>query len=122
MVKALEENGIGRPSTYAPILYIVQSRNYVHKEKGTFFPEEIGLLVNDLLNEHFGDIVDLGFTAHIEDELDEIASGQQKWVPVIQEFYESFEKDLKKADKAIEKIKIADEPTNELCDKCGNPM
>ncbi|MFC1998446.1 type I DNA topoisomerase [Chloroflexota bacterium] len=122
IVKALEENGIGRPSTYAPILSIIQGRGYAHKLKGSFVPEEIGLLVNDLLNQHFGDIVDPGFTAHIEDELDEIASGQQQWVPLIKEFYETFDKDLQKADKAIEKIKIPDEPTDEVCDTCGNPM
>jgi DNA topoisomerase-1 len=122
IVKALEENGIGRPSTYAPILSIVQGRGYAHKVRGTFVPEDIDLLVSDLLSEHFGDIVDSGFTAHIEDELDEIASGEQKWVPVIGEFYQAFEKDLQKADQAIEKIKIQDEPTDEVCDKCSSPM
>ncbi|MFC1979064.1 type I DNA topoisomerase [Chloroflexota bacterium] len=122
IVKALEENGVGRPSTYAPILSIIQSRGYGYRVKGNFIPEEIGLLVNDLLNEHFADIVNLGFTAHIENELDEIANAQQQWVPIIKEFYETFDKDLKKADAAIEKVKIEDKPTDEVCDKCGSPM
>jgi len=122
IIKALEENGIGRPSTYAPILSIIQSRGYAHKDKGNFVPEQIGILVNDLLNDYFADIVSPGFTAHIESDLDAIASGEQKWVPVIEQFYETFDNDLKKADKAIEKVKIADEPTDEICDLCGSPM
>ena len=122
IVKALEENGVGRPSTYAPILSIIQGRGYAHRVKGSFVPEEIGMLVSDLLNEHFADIVNLGFTAHIEDELDGIANAEQQWVPIIKEFYETFDKDLKKADVAIAKVVIADKPTDEVCDKCGSPM
>jgi len=122
IVKALEENGVGRPSTYAPILSIVLGRGYAHRDKGSFVPEEIGMLVSDLLNEHFADIMDLGFTAHIEDELDEIANAEKQWVPIIKEFYETFDKELKKADVAIEKVKIKDKPTDEVCDKCGSPM
>ena len=122
IVRALEENGVGRPSTYAPILSIVLGRGYAQRVKGSFVPEEIGMLVSDLLNEHFADIMDLGFTAHIEDELDEIANAEQPWVPIIKEFYKTFDKDLKKADQAIEKVKIEDKPTDEVCDKCGSPM
>jgi len=122
IVKALEENGVGRPSTYAPILSIIQGRGYAQRIKGSFVPEEIGMLVSDLLNEHFADIVNLGFTAHIEDELDEIAKAQQQWVPIIKEFYKTFDKDLKKADIAIDKVKIEAKPTDEVCDKCGSPM
>ena len=122
IVKALEENGVGRPSTYAPILSIIQGRGYAHRVKGSFVPEEIGMLVSDLLSEHFADIVDLGFTAHIEDELDEIANAQQQWVPIIKEFYKTFDNDLQKADVAIEKVKIEAKPTDEICDKCGSPM
>jgi len=122
IVRALEENGVGRPSTYAPILSIIQGRGYAHRVKGSFVPEEIGMLVSDLLNKHFADIIDLGFTAHIEDELDEIANAGQQWVPIIKEFYKTFDEDLKKADVAIEKIKIEDKPTDEVCDKCGSPM
>jgi DNA topoisomerase-1 len=122
IVRALEENGVGRPSTYAPILSIVIRRGYALRVKGSFVPEEIGMLVSDLLNEHFADIIDLGFTAHIEDELDEIANAEQQWVPIIKEFYETFDKDLKKADVAIEKVKIEAKPTDEVCDKCGSPM
>jgi DNA topoisomerase-1 len=122
IIRALEENGVGRPSTYAPILSIVLGRGYASRVKGSFVPEEIGILVSDLLNEHFADIIDLGFTAHIEDELDEIANTKQQWVQIIKEFYDTFEKDLKKADVAIEKVKIEDRPTDEVCDKCGSPM
>lgn len=122
IVKALEENGVGRPSTYAPILSIIQNRGYANRIKGSFVPEDIGILVNDLLNEHFADIIDLGFTAHIEDELDEIARAQQQWVPLIEQFYKTFNDDLKKADVAIQKIKIEAKPTNEVCNKCGSPM
>ena len=122
IIKALEENGVGRPSTYAPILSIIQGRGYVTKVKGAFTPEEIGMLVSDLLTEHFRDIVDLGFTASIEDELDVIAEGQQQWVPIIRKFYESFDKDLVKADEAIQKVVVEDEPAGVDCDKCGQPM
>ena len=122
LIKALEENGIGRPSTYAPILSIIQSRGYVVKKSGSFYPEQIGILVCDLLSEHFSEIIDLGFTALIENELDEIARGQKELVPVIRGFYEPFEKDIIKAAENIPKIKLADTPTDEICELCGNPL
>ena len=122
IIRALEENGVGRPSTYAPILSIILGRGYAQRVKGSFVPEEIGILVSDLLNEHFADIVDLGFTAHIENELDEIANAGHQWVPIIKEFYETFDEDLKKADITIKRVKIEAKPTDEVCDKCGSPM
>ena len=91
LIKALEEDGIGRPSTYAPILSTIQERNYIEKDENRRFrPTEIGTVVNDILVKHFPEIVDIEFTAKMEEELDEIAEGKKKWVPVIKEFYRTF--------------------------------
>jgi DNA topoisomerase-1 len=122
LIKALEEQGIGRPSTYAPILSTIQERNYVVKVERRFQPTELGEIVNDLLVEHFPDIVDVGFTAQMEEELDDIAAGEKKIEPVLSRFYGPFEKTLDAASATIEKVKIADEPAGEDCDKCGRPM
>jgi DNA topoisomerase-1 len=122
LVKALEERGIGRPSTYAPTISTIQDRGYVEKAAGRLHPEEIGFLVSDILTEHFPDIVDLGFTAQMEGELDQIAQGERGWVPFLQEFYAPFEDTLKVADQRLEKVTVADEPTDELCPDCGKPM
>jgi len=120
LIKTLEENGIGRPSTYAPILSTIQSRNYIEKDESRRFrPTEIGLVVNDLLVSHFPEVVDIKFTARMEEEFDEIAEGQKKWVPVIEEFYGPFEKDLKQKEKEIKKEDIAHEKTEKICPKCG---
>ena len=120
LIKVLEENGIGRPSTYAPIISTIQERNYVEKnDNKKFKPTEMGILVNDLLVEHFPKIVDLKFTASMEENLDEIASGQKKWVPVIKKFYEPFEESLKIKEKEISKQEITEEETNETCPECG---
>ena len=101
LIKVLEENGIGRPSTYAPIISTIQERNYIEKdEKRRFCPTEIGTVVNTLLVNHFPDIVDITFTAKMEEDLDKIATGEKKWVPIIKEFYEPFEKNLQKKDEA----------------------
>ena len=97
LIKALEENGIGRPSTYAPTLSTIQDRKYIQKEKGRIHPTELGLRVNALLNEHFPDIVNLGFTAAMEQEFDEISRGEREWVPVIRDFYNPFQEALDKA-------------------------
>jgi DNA topoisomerase-1 len=121
LIKALEQRGIGRPSTYAPIISTVQERGYVYKENGKLCPDEIGLVVNDILNKHFPKIVDLDFTAQLEEELDEIAQGEKRWVPVIKDFYVPFEETLNHAAEKIEKIKIA-KPTDEICPDCGRPM
>ena len=123
LIKVLEENGIGRPSTYAPTISTIQERNYVQKnENKKFQPTEIGILVNDLLVKHFPNIVDIKFTAEMEKDLDEIAEGKRKWVPVIKEFYEPFEKNLKVKEKEIDKKEIAEEETNEKCPECGSPL
>ncbi|MBM4401256.1 MAG: DNA topoisomerase I, partial [Crenarchaeota archaeon] len=121
LIKALEQKGIGRPSTYAPILSTIQERGYVYKENGKLCPDEIGTVVNDLLTQHFPKIVDLNFTAHLEEELDEIARGEKGWVSVLREFYEPFEKTLSQASERIEKVKIV-KTTEEVCPDCGRPM
>ncbi|OGZ33395.1 MAG: DNA topoisomerase I [Candidatus Portnoybacteria bacterium RBG_19FT_COMBO_36_7] len=123
LIKVLEENGIGRPSTYAPIISTIQDRNYVQKdEKRKFFPTDIGFSVNDMLVEHFPEIVDLKFTALIEEELDHIAEGQKKWQPVIKEFYDPFSAHLAKKYEEVEKQKPEPEPTDKTCPKCGKPL
>ncbi|MFH1486629.1 MAG: type I DNA topoisomerase, partial [Chloroflexota bacterium] len=113
LIRALEENGIGRPSTYAPILSTIQDRGYVHKIQGRFHLLELGMLVNDMLTEHFANFIDLRFTARMEEELDEIARGQRDWVPVVQGFYTPLETLVSKATEEIPKIKLQDEPAGE---------
>ncbi|MDO8568010.1 MAG: type I DNA topoisomerase [Dehalococcoidales bacterium] len=122
LVKTLEQFGIGRPSTYAPIIGTIQERGYVNKLKGYFQPTELGFTVNDLLSQHFPDIVDVQFTARMEDELDQIADQKQDWVHVIKDFYTPFEKALESATEKIEKVQQLVETTNETCPKCGKPM
>lgn len=122
LVKALEEKGIGRPSTYATILSTIQDRKYIHKVEGRFEPTELGILVNDFLVERFPELIDVGFTAKMEDELDRIEEGRMKWVKVVKDFYKPFSHDLAEATKMIGKIKPADIPTEIMCEKCGLPM
>jgi DNA topoisomerase-1 len=122
LVKELEENGIGRPSTYATILATLQNREYVEKVDGKFIPSELGLTVTDLLVGHFGDIVDVKYTARMEEELDEIEEGRLEWVDALKEFNKQFSKDLKAATKNMENIKTKEEPTDRTCEKCGRPM
>ncbi len=122
LVKALEERGIGRPSTYAPILSTIQDRGYVESENKRFKPTELGMLVNDLLVGHFPSIVDVDFTAGLEDKLDDISTGERRWVPVIKEFYDPFEETLERAQREIEHVNKTAEVTDELCEKCGRPM
>jgi len=121
LIKALEQKGIGRPSTYAPILATIQERRYVHKENGSFRPDELGFIVNDLLSEHFPKIVDLGFTAKMEEDLDNIARGKKEWVPVLRNFYTPFEESLRIAFTKINKISFS-QPTDEVCPNCHQPM
>ncbi len=121
LIKTLEENGIGRPSTYAPIISVIQLRNYVKKEEGKFFPTEIGELVNKVLTENFPEVVDIGFTAKMEGSLDSVAEGNEKWQDLIGSFYVPFAKNLETKYEEVKKT-IADEPTNEVCEKCGKPM
>jgi len=122
LVKALEEYGIGRPSTYAPTLSTIQERNYVKKENKYLYPTEMGILVNDLLTEHFPKIVDIKFTARMEEDLDKIAHGKQQWVPIIKNFYQPFKENLQKKYKEISKKEITEEKTDEICEKCNKPM
>jgi len=120
LIKELEKNGIGRPSTYAPILSTIQERNYIEKdEQKRFKPTEIGIIVNDLLVNHFSEIVDIHFTAKMEENLDKIAEGKKAWVPTIKEFYEPFEENLKKKYEEISKKDIAEKETEKICPKCG---
>jgi len=122
LVKALEENGIGRPSTYASILATIQTREYVEKEKGRFIPTELGRLVTELLVQSFGDIVDVGYTARLEEELDEIEDGKLDWVDALREFNVKFTKDLKRATAEMRNVKTEEIPTESVCEKCGKPM
>ena len=123
LVKALEEHEIGRPSTYAPTIHTIISRGYVERdEKKHLFPTEVAGTVTDMLVEHFPDIVDLEFTAHMEDSLDEVATGNKEWRPLIKNFYEPFHENLEKKEKEVKKIKKDDVPTDIKCDKCDKPM
>lgn len=123
LVKILEEYGIGRPSTYAPIISVIQERNYVVKnEQRKFEPTEIGIAVNKILVNHFPEIIDVKFTAKMENELDEIAQGKEKWQRVIKEFYDPFSKNLEQKYQEVEKQKPIEEKTDEICEKCGKPM
>ena len=119
LIKALEEKGIGRPSTYAPILTLIQERGYVERRNGKLGPTELGTIVSNLLSEHFADIVNVGFTAQMEEKLDQIAAGELEWVPMLHEFYSPFQETISKATKTIPKVS---EPTDEICEKCGRPM
>lgn len=122
LVKALEEQGIGRPSTYAVIMSTLQERYYVQREGRQLRPTELGMLVNDLLVNHFPDIVDVSFTSNMEETLDDVASGSRTWVPVVRDFYSPFEHQVKVAEKNMEKIRIKDEPAGEQCPNCGREM
>ena len=122
LVKKLEEEGIGRPSTYAPTLSTIQDRGYVEKIERKFHPKDIGELVNKLLVKHFPKIVDLKFTANMEKDFDEIAAGKIKWVPIIKDFYKPFKENLMQKEKEVNKKDLTEEATNEKCEKCGSPM
>jgi DNA topoisomerase-1 len=122
LVKELEERGIGRPSTYATILSTIQERQYAQKVGGKFTPTEIGLVVTDLLVENFKDIFDFQYTARLEEELDEIEEGKEKWKDALAEFYKKFSKDLRYAEKHMENIKRMEKPTDEKCERCGAPL
>ena len=122
LIKTLEENGVGRPSTYAPTLDVIQRRYYVRLAAKRFEPTELGEIVNNLIVEFFPEIVDVKFTADMESKLDEVEEGKQQWQKVIDEFYKTFEKELAKAETEIEKIQIKDEPAGFDCDLCGHPM
>ncbi|MBI2856964.1 MAG: type I DNA topoisomerase [Chloroflexi bacterium] len=122
LVKALEQKGIGRPSTYASIISVVQQRDYVNKVQGRFHALELGTLVNGMLERHFPVVVDLSFTAHMEEDLDGIARGEKEWVSVLREFYTPFEAALREAQEKAERVKFKEEETGEACPECGKPM
>ncbi|MBS1876066.1 MAG: type I DNA topoisomerase [Acidobacteria bacterium] len=122
LVKELEADGVGRPSTYASILSTIQEREYVKKEGGKFVPTELGMVVTDLLLESFNDLFDVNYTARMEHELDEIEDGKVDWRQSMAEFYERFEKDLENAERNMTDIKRMERPTDLVCDKCGKPM
>ena len=122
LVKALEDNGIGRPSTYSTIVETIQARGYVTQAERRFAPTEIGFAVNDLLAEHFPDVVDLNFTAQMEGDLDKVADRQADWVQLLEKFYGPFARELAAAEEKLPKLEFKDEPTDEICPKCGRPM
>ncbi|MCB4994254.1 type I DNA topoisomerase [Streptococcus mutans] len=122
LIKTLEENGVGRPSTYAPTLETIQKRYYVRLVSKRFEPTELGEIVNSLIIEFFPDIVDVKFTAEMESKLDEVEIGKEEWQKVIDQFYKPFEKEVIKAEEQMEKIQIKDEPAGFDCDVCGHPM
>lgn len=122
LVKALEEKGIGRPSTYAPIMATILERGYVEKNKKFLVPTELGKAVTELLKKHFKDIIDVGFTAQMEEQLDRIEEGNKNWVELLKEFYFPFSLTLEEAEKQVEHIKIHEEETNIPCEKCGKMM
>lgn len=122
LVKDLEEKNIGRPSTYAPIVATLIERKYVSREKKTLIPTDLGFLVTKLMEEYFKEIVDAGFTAGMEDKLDDVEIKDLDWKSIVRDFYGTLKEELEVADKAIEKVEVEDVPTGELCELCGKPM
>jgi len=122
LIKELEEKGIGRPSTYATILSTIQDRKYVEKKENRFYPTELGSLVTELLIENFSDIVDVAFTATMEDQLDQIEEGKLDWVKTLKNFYTPFEVTLKNAAEKMRNVKREETPTNLTCPKCEKPL
>ena len=122
LVKALEEDGIGRPSTYAPTIGTLLARRYIAKEKKNIFVTELGLAVDDMMQKNFPTIIDTAFTANMESLLDSVAAGKTKWKTIVENFYPDLEEAVEKAQAEVEKITIRDEETDVLCDKCGRHM
>src|SRR6202012_1042220 len=122
LVKALEEKGIGRPSTYASIINTIQERDYVKKIKARLVPTEIGMVVTDLLVKNFPYIFKVEYTAGLENELDAVEDGAEKWTDLLNGFYGHLEEELKVAEKDMEDIKAMEQETTEICDKCGAPL
>ncbi len=122
LVRALEEKGIGRPSTYAPTITTITARGYVTREKRRLYPTELGEMVTQVMDEYFAPIVEMEFTADMESQLDEVEEGKMDWHEILREFYPPFEKMLEKAEKEIEKIEIADEVSDIECENCGAMM
>ena len=122
LVKDLEEKNIGRPSTYAPIIATLLDRKYIKREKKTLLPTDLGFLVTELMEQYFTEIVDAGFTAEMEDKLDDIEAKDLNWKQVVREFYGPLKEELEVADKAIEKVKLEDTLSGDICELCGRPM
>lgn len=122
LVRALEENGIGRPSTYAPILGTIQTRGYVVHDAKRLIPTETGLTVNDLLLQHFPDVLDVGFTARMEEDLDRIAAGEQIWVATVRAFFGPFSEKVARAEAEMPEVKTGPEPIGRDCPECGHPL
>ena len=122
LVRTLEEKGIGRPSTYAPTITTIIARGYVMRENKRLFPTELGRMINAMMTQYFGPIVDTEFTADLEDQLDNVEEGEMDWHQVLQDFYPDFKEMLTAAESAIEKVEIKDEPSDVICDKCGAQM
>ena len=122
LVRMLEEKGIGRPSTYAPTITTIIARGYVMRENKRLFPTELGRMVTNVMTQYFGPIVDTEFTAQMEEQLDDIEGGDIEWKQVLRDFYPSFSEMLEEAEKAVEKVEMREEPSDEICDKCGAQM
>lgn len=122
LIKMLEEKGIGRPSTYAPIMDTIQNRNYVEKKDKQFVPTELGVIIVDLLKKYFAQIINVGFTAHMEEELDAIEQGQDTYRHVLQEFYDIFKPEMDEAEEKMEKVTISGQDSGQVCELCGAPM
>lgn len=122
LVKTLEEKGIGRPSTYSPTITTILERRYIEKEQKQLVPTELGKIVNKILTENFTDVINVEFTAKIENEFDEIAEGKEQWKQMIREFYGPFEKELEKVEKELEHVELVDEVSDVPCEKCGRMM
>ena len=121
LIKTMEEKGIGRPSTYAPTIATLVDRHYVERERNRLTPTILGITVVDLLTEYFTDVMDPDFTAKMEEELDEVARGEREWVPMLDEFYQPFQKSLENADELMPRVRLEEE-TDEICETCGKPM
>ncbi len=122
LIKTLEEIGVGRPSTYAPTLTTIQARHYVTKEAKNLFPTELGEMVNEIMKGYFPDIVDIDFTANMEDRLDDVEMGKEEWKQIIRDFYPGFKESIDAAAEKLEKIEIKDEESDVICEKCGRNM
>jgi len=122
LVRALEEYGIGRPSTYAPTMSTIQQRGYVERRDRRLHPTEVGFIVNDLLVDYFPQHIETGFTAQMEEELDQIASGEREWVPMLHDFYDPFSAMVSQAQESMPDVQMGNEPTGEMCPKCGHPL
>ena len=122
MVKALEDNGVGRPSTYAPTIATLTDRGYVEKEKKALYVTELGSVVNEFTEKYFDIIDNVGFTAEMETRLDKVEEGKEEWKQLLREFYKAFEPQVEKARSEAEKVKVEDQVTDVICDKCGRNM